>query len=75
MCVRAGGPRLGEHVRIDEALQRGRAELHDLVGDASLTRDRLNWAPTVDFEELVRILVEAELASLGAAETELLRLE
>ncbi len=64
-----------KHVRIDEALQRGKAELHDLVGDASLARDRLNWAPTVDFEQLVRILVESELASLSAAETELLRLE
>ncbi len=64
-----------KHVRIDEALQRGSAELHDLVGDASLARNGLNWAPAVDFEELVRILVESELASLGAAETELLRLE
>ena len=64
-----------KHVRVDDALQRGKAELHDLVGNASYARDGLNWAPTVDFEQLVRILVESELASLGAAETELLRLE
>jgi GDPmannose 4,6-dehydratase len=64
-----------KHVRMDEALQRGKAELHDLVGDASLARARLNWAPSVDFEQLMRILVESELASLNAAETELLRLE
>jgi len=64
-----------KHVRIDEALQRGKAELHDLVGDASLARASLNWAPSVDFEQLMRILVESELASLNAAETELLRLE
>jgi GDPmannose 4,6-dehydratase len=64
-----------KHVRVDEALQRGTAELHDLVGDASLARERLDWAPSVDFAELVRILYEAELASLSAAETELLRLE
>jgi GDPmannose 4,6-dehydratase len=63
------------HVRVDEALQRGKAELHDLVGDASRARDRLEWGQSVDFNELVRTLVEAELASLGAAETELLRLE
>ena len=63
------------HVRVDEALQRGKAELHDLVGDASRARDRLEWGPSVDFNELVRALVESELASLGAAETELLRLE
>jgi GDPmannose 4,6-dehydratase len=64
-----------QHVRIDEALQRGKAELHDLVGDASLAWERLKWAPGVDFEQLMRILVEFELASLGAAETELLPLE
>lgn len=64
-----------KHVRVDEALQRGKAELHDLVGDASLARTRLDWAPSVDFDQLVRILVESELASLNAAETELLRLE
>jgi GDPmannose 4,6-dehydratase len=63
------------HVRIDEALQRGKAELHDLVGDASLARERLAWAPSIDFDQLVRILVESSLASLNAAETELLRLD
>jgi len=63
------------HIRVDEALTRGKAELHDLVGDASLARDRLGWAHSVDFDQLVRILVEGELASLNAAETELLRLE
>jgi GDPmannose 4,6-dehydratase len=64
-----------KHVRVDEALQRGKAELHDLFGDASLAKGRLDWAPSVDFEQLMRILVESELASLNAAETELLRLE
>jgi GDPmannose 4,6-dehydratase len=63
------------HVRVDDALRRGSAELHNLVGDASLARDRLQWSPSVDFEGLVRILVEAELAALNAAETELLPLE
>ena len=63
------------HVRIDEALQRGKAELHDLVGDASLARERLDWGPSIDFDQLMRILVESSLASLNAAETELLRLE
>jgi GDPmannose 4,6-dehydratase len=63
------------HVRIDEALQRGKAELHDLVGDASLARERLDWSPSTDFDQLMRILVESALASLNAAETELLRLE
>ena len=35
---------------MDESLQRGKAELHDLVGDASKARERLGWSPTIDFE-------------------------
>jgi GDPmannose 4,6-dehydratase len=55
------------HVRTDESLRRGRAELHDLVGDATRARTRLGWKPTVTFEELVRLLVDADRAALGAA--------
>src|SRR5262249_31554873 len=53
-----------EYVHIDESLRRGTAELHDLVGDSSKARDRLGWTPTVDFEGLVRLLVEADLERL-----------
>jgi GDPmannose 4,6-dehydratase len=53
------------HVRSDRALQRGKAELHDLVGDASRARDRLGWSPSLGFEELVRVLVDAELERLA----------
>ena len=53
-----------EHVRTDDALLRGKAELHDLVGDASKAHDKLGWAPEIGFDELVRILVEADLARL-----------
>jgi GDPmannose 4,6-dehydratase len=52
-----------EHVRVDDALKRGQAELHHLVGDASRARDRLGWKPTVAFEELVALLVDAALAA------------
>jgi GDPmannose 4,6-dehydratase len=48
-----------DHVRVDESLLRGTAELHDLVGDASKARLALGWSPRVDFEELVRLLVDA----------------
>ena len=48
-----------EHVRVDESLKRGAAELHSLVGDASKARERLGWRPRVGFEELVRLLVDA----------------
>jgi GDPmannose 4,6-dehydratase len=57
-----------QHVRIDESLKRGNAELHDLVGDASKARERLGWQPSLDFEELVHLLVDTELSELSAAE-------
>lgn len=53
-----------DHVRSDPALYRGTAELHDLVGDASKARRVLGWEPVVPFEELVKLMVEADLARL-----------
>ncbi len=53
-----------DHVRVDPDLVRGRAELHDLVGDASKARNALGWQPAVDFDALVRLLVEADLERL-----------
>ena len=55
-----------EYVHIDSSLERGKAELHDLVGDPSKARERLGWEPTVSFEELVRLLVDADLERLAA---------
>jgi GDPmannose 4,6-dehydratase len=55
------------HVRSDESLVRGRAELHNLVGDPSHARERLGWEPSVSFEELVRLLVDADLEELRSA--------
>jgi GDPmannose 4,6-dehydratase len=53
-----------EYLHIDASLVRGSAELHDLVGDASKARDRLGWTPTLDFDGLVRLLVDADLERL-----------
>ena len=55
-----------DHVRSDPSLFRGTAELHDLVGDASKARRILGWEPEVSFEELLRLMVEADLARLQA---------
>jgi GDPmannose 4,6-dehydratase len=55
-----------EHVRSDTSLYRGAAELHDLVGDASKARTVLGWEPEVSFEELVRLLVDADRQRLEA---------
>ncbi|CAN5322601.1 GDP-mannose 4,6-dehydratase [soil metagenome] len=53
-----------EHVRVDPSLQRGSAELHRLVGDATRARTRLGWTPQVDFEQLVCMLVDADVDRL-----------
>ena len=49
-----------EHVVIDDRFYRP-AEVDQLVGDASLARAELGWAPTVSFEALVSMMVEADL--------------
>ena len=49
-----------EHVTIDESLFRP-AEAHELRGDPSKARMALGWSPRVGFEELVKIMVEADL--------------
>jgi len=56
-----------EHVRVDESLLRGTAELHHLVGDATKARARLGWSPTVDFDGLVRLLVDAAVERLTSS--------
>ena len=53
-----------QYVRVDPALQRGPAELHRLVGDSSLARDRLGWEPQFGFEQLAHLLVDADLERL-----------
>jgi GDPmannose 4,6-dehydratase len=57
-----------QHVRVDPALQRGRAELHRLVGDATKARTQLAWEPQVDFTKLVHLLVDADLERLRTAD-------
>jgi GDPmannose 4,6-dehydratase len=52
-----------DHVRTDPSLIRP-AEVDLLVGDASKAREALGWTPTVDFEGLVRMMVDADLARL-----------
>jgi GDPmannose 4,6-dehydratase len=59
-----------EYVHIDESLKRGTAELHDLVGDPSKAREQLGWEPEVTFDELVHLLVDAELERLRQPQEE-----
>ena len=53
-----------EYLRHDERYERP-AEVDLLVGDASRAKRRLNWEPKVRFPELVRLMVDADLAKLA----------
>jgi GDPmannose 4,6-dehydratase len=53
-----------DHVRVDPALQRGAAELHRLVGDPTRAQERLGWRRKIGFEQLVQLLVDADLERL-----------
>ena len=53
-----------DHVVVDPTHYRP-AEVDLLVGDASRARAELCWAPTVCFRELVRLMVDADLALVG----------
>jgi len=49
------------HVVTDPALHRP-AEVDHLRGDSSCARERLGWAPTVEFASLIAMMVDADLA-------------
>lgn len=50
-----------KYVKQDPALMRP-AEVETLIGDASYAKDRLGWEPEVSFEELVRKMVDSDIA-------------
>jgi GDPmannose 4,6-dehydratase len=50
-----------EFVKHDQRYERP-AEVDLLIGDATKAKKQLNWEPQVRFEELVRIMVDADLA-------------
>jgi GDPmannose 4,6-dehydratase len=49
-----------QHVVIDDSLRRP-AEVDFLLGDASKARHKLGWAPKLGFNELIRMMVDADL--------------
>jgi GDPmannose 4,6-dehydratase len=55
------------HVRVDSELLRP-AEVDQVVGDASKARRELGWRPSVSFEELVEMMVDADIARLSTTE-------
>ena len=53
-----------DYIAFDERYLRP-AEVDLLVGDASKAKQELGWKRTVSFEELVKLMVEADLQVLG----------
>jgi len=54
------------HVRVDPALLRP-AEVEHLLGDSSKARRELGWKPEVSFEQLIEMMVDADLDRLSAS--------
>jgi GDPmannose 4,6-dehydratase len=54
-----------KYVRVDPALLRP-AEVEHLLGDASKAKAELGWTPAVNFKQLIEMMVDADLARLGA---------
>jgi GDPmannose 4,6-dehydratase len=55
-----------EHVRFDEEFARGASDAPALIGDPTKIRERLGWDPEVRFDELVRMMVDADVEELRA---------
>jgi GDPmannose 4,6-dehydratase len=66
-CVEIAFDQVGlssdNHVETDPALLRP-AEVEQLIGDAGKAKRILGWEPDVSFEELIRMMVDADLALL-----------
>jgi GDPmannose 4,6-dehydratase len=62
-CV---GLKREDHVRIDPDLARP-ADIEEVVADPAKARSELGWKARVSFEELVEMMVRADLDSLAAS--------
>ena len=61
------GLRWQEYVEIDERYFRP-SEVDELTGDASKAKKVLGWEPSVKFEGLVNLMVDAELRAVGTTD-------
>ncbi len=60
------GLEIDERVVIDESLVRP-AEVDHLIGDPTKAREDLGWEPRTSFEQLIRLMVDADLELLSGA--------
>ena len=67
-CVQVAFEHVGldpdKYVEIDESFLRP-AEVDHLIGDASKAREKLGWEPQTSFEEMIRLMVDSDLAALS----------
>jgi GDPmannose 4,6-dehydratase len=61
-----------KYVEVDRAYFRP-AEVPDLCGDPSKARARLGWRPKISFEQMIREMLESDLAALGLRPADVLR--
>jgi len=64
----AAGLEWQSYVEIDPKLIRP-AEVDHLCGDATKAREKLGWRPEVAFEDLIKMMVEADLKALQRADS------
>ncbi|MHB8491051.1 MAG: GDP-mannose 4,6-dehydratase [Solirubrobacteraceae bacterium] len=62
------GLAIDDHVVIDESLRRP-AEVDHLIGDPGKAKRDLGWEPRTSFEDLIRLMVDADLNLLGGDES------
>jgi GDPmannose 4,6-dehydratase len=60
------GLAIDDHVVIDDSLKRP-AEVDHLIGDSSKANRELGWEPRTSFEEMIRMMVDADLSLLRGA--------
>jgi GDPmannose 4,6-dehydratase len=58
------GLEVGDHIEIDASLKRP-AEVDQLIGDASKAEREMGWKPQTSFEELIRLMVDADQQMLS----------
>ena len=58
------GVAIDGHVEIDDSLKRP-AEVDQLIGDPGKAQRLLGWTPETSFEELIRLMVDADYELLS----------
>jgi GDPmannose 4,6-dehydratase len=61
------------HLVVDKSLLRP-AEVDHLIGDSSKAKRNLGWEPRTSFEELIRLMVDADVELLKHSPADRLRM-